>query len=108
MPMETAVLEHDLSPVGQTGAAPDQCEARAGACAKALGVCGRILIVEDELWSALDMEWVVGKTGREVVGVAASAEHSIKLAEATRPDLVLMGSMPPLRFYSALALRACL
>ena len=32
-----------------------------------------ILVVEDELWAALDMEWVVRKLGHEVVGPAATA-----------------------------------
>jgi two-component system, response regulator PdtaR len=49
-----------------------------------------ILIVDDELWAALDMEWVVRKLRHEVVGPAATAEEAIKLAETARPDLVLM------------------
>jgi DNA-binding NarL/FixJ family response regulator len=49
-----------------------------------------ILIVDDELWAALDMEWVVRQLRHEVVGPAATAEEAIELAEAARPDLVLM------------------
>lgn len=49
-----------------------------------------ILIVDDELWAALDMEWVVRKLRHEVVGPAATAEEAIELAEQARPDLVLM------------------
>ncbi len=49
-----------------------------------------ILIVDDELWAALDMEWVVRKLRHEVVGPAATAEEAIELAETARPDLVLM------------------
>jgi len=49
-----------------------------------------ILIVDDEIWAALDMEWVVRKLGHEVVGPAATAEEAIKLAETARPNLVLM------------------
>ena len=49
-----------------------------------------ILVVEDELWAALDMEWVVRKLGHEVIGPAATAEEAIRLAEAEMPDLVLM------------------
>ena len=33
----------------------------------------KILIVDDELWAALDMEWVVQTLGHEVVGPAATA-----------------------------------
>ena len=50
----------------------------------------QILIVDDELWAALDMEWVVHKLRHEVVGPAATADEAIELAEKARPDLVLM------------------
>ena len=50
----------------------------------------KILIVDDELWAALDMEWVVQKLGHEVVGPAATAEKAIELAGKMRPSLVLM------------------
>lgn len=50
----------------------------------------KILVVDDELWAALDMEWVVAKLGHEVVGSAATADDAIKLADEMRPDLVLM------------------
>ena len=64
-----------------------QPENRAVATAKATQ---QILIVDDELWAALDMEWVVRKLGHEVVGPAATADAAIELAETERPDLVLM------------------
>lgn len=50
----------------------------------------KILVVDDELWAALDIEWVVNKLGHEVVGSAATAEEAIQICDATRPDLVLM------------------
>jgi len=50
----------------------------------------RVLIVEDEIWAALDIEWVVYKIGAEVVGIASSAEKAIELAESAEPDLALM------------------
>ena len=50
----------------------------------------KILIVDDELWAALDMEWVVQTLGHEVVGTAATAEKAIELAGRLRPNLVLM------------------
>jgi len=50
----------------------------------------RVLVVDDEIWAALDMEWVARKLGCEVVGPAATADEAIKLAETERPDLVLM------------------
>jgi len=50
----------------------------------------KILIVDDELWAALDMEWVVQTLGHEVVGPAATAEKAIELAGSSHPNLVLM------------------
>ena len=50
----------------------------------------KILIVDDELWAALDMEWVVQTLGHEVVGPATTADKAIELAGRARPNLVLM------------------
>ena len=50
----------------------------------------RVLIVDDELWAALDMEWVVQTLGHEVVGPATTAEKAVEFAGRSRPDLVLM------------------
>jgi PAS domain S-box-containing protein len=53
-------------------------------------VNGKLLIVEDELIVALDLQLEVEKLGFEVVGIAESAEEAIAAAEVHRPDLVLM------------------
>ena len=50
----------------------------------------RILIVEDEMFVAMDIEAAVNKAGHKVVGFAGTAERAVTLAEETRPDLVLM------------------
>ncbi len=50
----------------------------------------RILIVEDELFVAMDIELVVQKAGHQVVGFAGDAERAVALAEELHPDLVLM------------------
>src|SRR5262249_45692727 len=50
----------------------------------------KILIEDDELWAALDMERVVQTLGHEVVGPAATADKAIELAGTMRPNLVLM------------------
>jgi two-component system, response regulator PdtaR len=50
----------------------------------------KVLVVDDELWALLDMEWVVRKLGLDVVGSAATAIEAIRIAEQLRPDLVLM------------------
>lgn len=51
---------------------------------------GRVLVVEDEYFVALDAENALDSAGFEVVGVAATAEEAVEIARAERPDLVLM------------------
>lgn len=50
----------------------------------------RILIVEDEMFVAMDIELAVIKAGHRVVGFAGTAERAIALADELRPDLILM------------------
>jgi two-component system, response regulator PdtaR len=50
----------------------------------------RILLVEDEMFVAMDIERVVKKAGHQVVGFAGMAEQAVALADDLRPDLVLM------------------
>jgi two-component system, response regulator PdtaR len=50
----------------------------------------RLLIVEDELFIAMDIELVVAKAGHQAVGFAGTAERAVALADELRPDLVLM------------------
>lgn len=53
----------------------------------------RILIVENERVVALDIQSRVENLGYGIAGVAATGAESVRLAEATRPDLVLMDIM---------------
>jgi two-component system, response regulator PdtaR len=50
----------------------------------------RILIVEDEMFVAMDIELVVEKAGHQVVGFAGTADRAVALADELHPDLVLM------------------
>jgi two-component system, response regulator PdtaR len=50
----------------------------------------RILIVEDEMFVAMDIELVVGRAGHQAVGFAGTAERAIALAGELDPDLILM------------------
>lgn len=50
----------------------------------------RILIVEDEFLIALSAEEALLAEGYDVVGVAATFEQALSIAERERPDLVLM------------------
>ena len=50
----------------------------------------RILVVEDEQVLAMDVEMQLVAFGYEVTGIAATGKEALRLAETTRPDLVLM------------------
>ena len=50
----------------------------------------KILIVEDEAIVAKNIEKHLISAGYKVVGVATTAEESIKKAQTRNPDLVLM------------------
>jgi two-component system, response regulator PdtaR len=50
----------------------------------------RILIVEDEMFVAMDIELVVERAGHQAVGFAGTAERAVTLAGELDPDLVLM------------------
>jgi CheY-like chemotaxis protein len=65
-------------------------EPHARRVADALIAGRRILIVEDEMFVALDIEAAVIKAGHKVVGFAGTAERAVGLADELRPDLVLM------------------
>lgn len=50
----------------------------------------RILIVEDEQVVAMDLEMQLLSFGYEISGIANTGQEALRLADATRPDLVLM------------------
>lgn len=50
----------------------------------------RILIVEDELILAADLEYQLTNLGHQVIGIAESAEEAIRLANHQKPDLITM------------------
>jgi CheY-like chemotaxis protein len=52
--------------------------------------CQKILIVEDEMISALDLQNQLHRLGYEVSGLAKSGEEAVRLAKELHPDLVLM------------------
>ena len=49
----------------------------------------RILIIEDEMIIALDLENLVTELGHTVVGIATTREEAVRLAKEQEPDLVL-------------------
>lgn len=50
----------------------------------------RVLIVEDEIFIALDTRSLLQSLGHTVVGIAVSVDDAIRRAERERPDVVLM------------------
>lgn len=55
----------------------------------ALQVATDVLIIEDEPVIALDIESLVKDLGHRVVGIARTHKEAVKIADATRPGLVL-------------------
>jgi AmiR/NasT family two-component response regulator len=50
----------------------------------------QIVIVEDEILLALDLESHLTALGHEVIGIASDSEQSFPLPAATAPNLVLV------------------
>jgi len=50
----------------------------------------RIIIAEDQLLVALDMETMINAAGHEVCGIAANADEALTLVAEHRPDLALL------------------
>jgi PleD family two-component response regulator len=59
----------------------------------------RVLLVEDEILTALDIEYLVQQLGYEVCGIAASAPEAVQAADDLRPDLVRTWSETPAEFH---------
>ncbi|MER0239106.1 response regulator [Fulvimarina sp. MAC8] len=49
-----------------------------------------ILIVEDEILIAMDVEQSVEEAGHKVMGIETTASSAVKAVEMARPDVVLM------------------
>lgn len=52
-------------------------------------VAGRILIIEDEVIIAMDIESIVTEMGHGVTGIARTHRDAVKLAQGELPDLIL-------------------
>ncbi|MCB8821844.1 response regulator [Microvirga rosea] len=50
----------------------------------------RILIIEDEILIALELETLLQEAGHDVVGVAPSSSEALKLARNLKPDLAFV------------------
>ena len=50
----------------------------------------RVLIVEDEVLLAVELEYLIATSGAEAVGHAMTSPEAVRLAEALKPDLALV------------------
>jgi two-component system, response regulator PdtaR len=81
---DTAVLMRcHASPPGRMARAADDLQGGDD-------VRGRVLIVEDEFFVAMDAEDSLTAAGFTVIGIAATADAAVALAAAQSPDIVLM------------------
>ena len=82
------LFQSGMPRTGRSRAARSQEDGRAGTGTSASR--GRVLIVEDEYFVALDAEDALSSAGFMVVGISATAEEAIEKAAAEAPDIVLM------------------
>jgi CheY-like chemotaxis protein len=88
----TSLEELDIADAAAAvGVPPERAAAELSAARERLrsGIAARVLIIEDEPIIALDLQQLVESAGHEVVGVAASEEEAVSLAESEKPSLVL-------------------
>jgi DNA-binding NarL/FixJ family response regulator len=85
--MMDAVASRLKSPTPAAGPALAAADERGGA---KVPPRGRVLIVEDEYFLALETEAALQAAGYDVVGTAANSADAILLAKDKRPDVVLM------------------
>ena len=73
------------------GLDPDEAERLLAGARERLraATTARVLIIEDEPIIAMDLQQLVESAGHDVVGVAASEEEAVAIAEMERPSLVL-------------------
>ncbi len=90
MPSWFAKLPQTMSDRGYKAGNRNQapCEERGSASGEARAA--RVLIVEDEILVAFDLKITLEDFGYEVCGIAATADEAVALAEAARPDAILM------------------
>ena len=50
----------------------------------------RVLIVEDELLIAMELESILRELGQEVIGLATDAEQALSIAKSASPDLAFI------------------
>ena len=55
----------------------------------ASGLCGDILIIEDEAIIAMDLSAIISEMGHDVTGIARTRDSAERLAAERRPELVL-------------------
>jgi CheY-like chemotaxis protein/DNA-directed RNA polymerase specialized sigma24 family protein len=88
----TALEELDLATAAAVlGIDDDLAEGMLGAARGRLraATAARVLIIEDEAIIAMDLQHLVESAGHQVIGIAASEEDAVAIAEREQPSLVL-------------------
>ena len=55
----------------------------------------RLMVVDDEVVIATQLEELLSSKGYEVIGIGSSGEEAVKMAKRLRPDLILMDIVMP-------------
>jgi len=50
----------------------------------------KVLIVEDELLTATDLQENLSKSGYDIVGIATTAPHAVQITKRDEPDIILL------------------
>lgn len=72
-----------------TGAAEAQAAVHAARIEVASATRGKVLVIEDETFIAMDLASIVSDMGHRIIGVAATPQAAVELAEREQPDLIL-------------------
>lgn len=70
---------------------PDEAETLVATALREMeaGVCGRVMIIEDEPLIAMDIKAIVEDMGHDVTGIARTLREAVNLGTTERPDLIL-------------------
>lgn len=72
-----------------TGAAEAQAAVHAARIDVASATRGKVLVIEDETFIAMDLASIVSDMGHRIIGVATTPQAAVELAEREQPDLIL-------------------
>lgn len=87
-----SIESFNLTEIGQImQISPDHAEQLVATALREMehSVRGKVLIIEDEAFIAMDIESIVTGMGHSVTGIARTHTEAVRLGKARRPDLIL-------------------